>query len=461
MIRFAQMNMRGALSKLGELEVFLFEHSIDIFLMCETHLSANSQFSVPGFFITRTDRNSHGGGSMIGVKSGIGVSPVACPIPDCSAVDLFIPSAPVIRVVSVYFSPSLPFPSSQLNLFIQSSPHPLLLAGDVNAKNHLWGSSTCDSRGAELLQILDQHSLFVLNTGSPTYFSPNTFTATSSSIHHLFSGWHTSNDLSSDHLPIVFSLSSSLPPPTGRYTWRFTQANWPSFAANLTSSIIPNLCLTDTDIFATHLSTDILQAAKANIPRSFITASSKRWWTAEIQEAIRKKRRLRRRAQLLRTPASKTAYNSAASHLKRLISTAKQNTWTTQCSRLSHKHPLRLWQAFRSLSGGASPSGIPVLSSSPPASTDDSKADVLNRHFAKVNSHPPSSLFSSQLQFHHQIESMSLPFLLPLLTTIRLFWLSFNPFSTLSLIPPPASISFTMQCLVIFLSLFSINCSSS
>ncbi|KAL0895255.1 hypothetical protein ABMA27_011409 [Loxostege sticticalis] len=77
-----------------------------------------------------------------------------------------------IVVIGVYFSPNRPlhefenFMTEVEALVLRSHPHPVIVAGDLNAKSTAWGSPATDPRGRVLEEWLITLGLAVLNRGT-------------------------------------------------------------------------------------------------------------------------------------------------------------------------------------------------------------------------------------------------------------------------------------------------------
>lgn len=126
-----------------------------------------------------------------------------------------------IVAVSIYFEPK-PEPIEpyleQLRAMTESiDTNMVIVGGDVNAKNPLWGSKKLNQRGEEVAETLDEVKLQVLNTGdTPTfdtvrgnkrYTSYVDVTACTEEMLTLVEDWRVIENLtSSDHNGIAFNI---------------------------------------------------------------------------------------------------------------------------------------------------------------------------------------------------------------------------------------------------------------
>ena len=110
--------------------------------------------------------------------------------------------------------------------YITNIPHSVL-TGDVNAHSTLWHSYTDDHRGQLIADVISNSDHITLNTNTPTRV-PNTtlqqtssldITTVSNTLYNRTS-WTTQHALSSDHLPIITTI-------TIRHDYRLQQTNGP------------------------------------------------------------------------------------------------------------------------------------------------------------------------------------------------------------------------------------------
>lgn len=59
------------ISKKKELELFIINEKIDIILLAETYLNANSDLALTNYIVYRNDRHSHAGGVALAIRRNI------------------------------------------------------------------------------------------------------------------------------------------------------------------------------------------------------------------------------------------------------------------------------------------------------------------------------------------------------------------------------------------------------
>jgi len=126
---------------------------------------------IPGYNSIHTFRvNKNGGGSAIYIKKNIDFISTEKIL--YSDIDLevagvkFKSNKEYITLLSVYIAPNQTVKIEHLNSLIISEN--LIIVGDLNAKNKLWGSPVNDFRGKTLEKFIDEQNLVVMNTGKAT-----------------------------------------------------------------------------------------------------------------------------------------------------------------------------------------------------------------------------------------------------------------------------------------------------
>jgi hypothetical protein len=153
-------------SKKLELDQFLSEHGVDICLLNETHLAGPSG-SLTMFATGQTVR--------IGVVAQRSLSPGMLITMQCvsglrhleaTAIHLVLANR-LVKIVADYLSPTRPLIESDLNECL-SGDLPVLMAGNLNAKNTDWNSRLITTRGALLRDYDNRNACLIYRPDSPT-----------------------------------------------------------------------------------------------------------------------------------------------------------------------------------------------------------------------------------------------------------------------------------------------------
>jgi len=143
--------------------------------MCiqETWLEeTNTHFKIDGYHIERADRNSsRGGGVATFVKDGLSY----VRLPNLTTLEALVVRVKLqsrtVTMVNSYHAPDASTTEEQYNLLFQTFNYGVIILGDLNAHSTctVFGASTAYCRGRLLEELMDQHNLVTLNTGSGTY----------------------------------------------------------------------------------------------------------------------------------------------------------------------------------------------------------------------------------------------------------------------------------------------------
>ncbi|CAG4936399.1 unnamed protein product [Colias eurytheme] len=268
-------------------------------------------------------------------------------------------------VIGVYFSPNKTLAEfeaflGEVNSMIQwGRPHQVVIAGDLNAKSALWGSSASDARGDILVEWLAAQNLVPLNQGNEntcvrmqggsvvdvTFASPN--------LAHRARGWKVLSEVEtlSDHKYIRFDI---FPPKSNphRNTSPASAESGPRWSLKTLdrhllelASIVSAWCPkpdsinvdTEAEWFAatmTHISDAAMSRIKPCPPHNKVY-----WWSPELSQLrsacvtarrrYTKHRRKRRQADYSIVEESEryALYQESKKTLREAIATAKEKAW--------------------------------------------------------------------------------------------------------------------------------------
>jgi endonuclease/exonuclease/phosphatase family metal-dependent hydrolase len=189
-------------------------------LISETRFTLESYLRIHKYTIYHTNHSAGTarGGTAIIIKTAIKHHPLPNNIRD------YIQSTSVsvedsighLAISAVYLPPKHKVCAAQLEDFFLILGPRFIASGDYNAKHNDWRSRLITPRGRELFKTLERNNLAHLSTGHPTYWPSDTrktpdlvdFCVTKD-IPPDFAVAHSCLDLSSDHSPILVSLSST------------------------------------------------------------------------------------------------------------------------------------------------------------------------------------------------------------------------------------------------------------
>ena len=144
----------------------------------------NNSFKIPGYVEYYRDgyfnRTPHGGvgilvhqdipHSRVNIRSTI----------QAVAVTVFMEQR--ITICSVYCSGRHVLTTQSLKLLFEQLPAPILMLGDLNGQNQMWGSVQTDRRGQIIEEAINQCNFDILNNGEPTRITDQSSTAIDISV---------------------------------------------------------------------------------------------------------------------------------------------------------------------------------------------------------------------------------------------------------------------------------------
>ena len=206
---------------------------------------------------------------------------------------------------------------------VDQLPVPLLLLGDFNAHNPLWGSQNLDNKG-KVIEDLDRNDKALFSDGSMTFhnvynnwFSALDLSISSSSIHLDFH-WSVNDYLNgSDHFPTHMRYAQNVPsesPPK----WKVEEADWVKFSDGV--NLVWDFESVDSHLDAyDYFAESTLRSAHASIPRT--RCKPKRhavlWWNKTCGVLRKLTRKCYRRYKSSASPQAKLIYKHALAKQRR------------------------------------------------------------------------------------------------------------------------------------------------
>lgn len=431
-LQIAVWNANGLCQHKNEIQMFLLTHNIDIFLISETHFTSKTFFHIPHYNTYHTNHPSGTarGGSAILIKTSVQhylLNPYSHDYLQATSISIDGPSG-LVTISAVYLPPNHTLNYEQLTSFYSTLGPRFLVGGDYNAKHTDWGSRLISPRGRLIHKILNLHHYDHLSTGEPTYWPtdrnklpdlvdfcitkgipPNYLTAKS-----CF-------ELSSDHTPILISLSHKTLPSVSHPSLYNKKTNWDYFRLLLSDKLSPNIPLktaADIEAAVNNLTKLIQWAGWSATPVTHYTPQITPC-PLRIKQKILDKRRLRRTWLRFHSPITKRLLNKASQELKQLISEYKNQQFQAYTQNLSPtlSTDYSLWKAVRSIKH--------ITISLPPirtpqdtwARTNKEKALIFAHHLSTVfHPHPPNISFEDEinllcpLDIPYQLEPPPKPF---------------------------------------------------
>lgn len=381
-VRIMEWNANGLLQHQQELQTVLDIEKIDVCLISETHFTKESFVRFKGYKVYQTihPENAAKGGSAVIIRDSIAHYQEM----EYQSVEIQATAVSVrtqnqnITVVAIYCPPRHALKTEQYLNFLNYQGHRFIIGGDFNAKHTHWGSRLTTTKGKELLEACKQLNCEIISTGKPTYWptDPNKipdlidfFIIRNISINylHIEEAW----DMSSDHSPILLTLSDNIIQKENSPRLVNRQTDWCSYKfelENLISLSVPLKTREQLDNEIELLTHNIQQAAWNNTP-TIPTRTKGNNYPKEIRNLISEKRKLRRKWHQTRNPADKTALNNASQRLRREIQHIKNEAVGGFLTELTadQSTDYSLWKATKGLKR-------PILQNPPVRNADGSWA---------------------------------------------------------------------------------------
>ena len=399
-----QWNANGIGNKLTELGIFMEQQHVKVAAIQESKLTAKSRSpSILNYTLVRRDRRQgQGGGLLFFIHNTVNFTrtpPSTATQHDPHLEELTISIAldnTELLITNVYIPPA----SSCESGYSPSWDHLMtgtdtLVLGDFNAHHSAWHSRTTDTRGNQLADLISESNHVVMNEDSPTRLpgnaepsSPDVSLASASLI--TSSDWQTHTTMSSDHLPILIRLQTTvtISPAQHRTFVNLKKANWTRYKQEIENKLrsrhLPTDCQKDEKLFRATL----LKAASHHIPTGRRKLNTQHV-PAEILAMMEERDDLRKRdpTSPLLTPLN--------DEITRVTSDHKRRKWREFVESIDHKtDSAKLWRTIKGIEGKSKPMAENEAITFNGNSSTSNKliADNFNRQFttSKLGKHSSS-----------------------------------------------------------------------
>ena len=362
------------------LDKYCYDKGIDILAVQESFTSDSSNKSLTSMIFTDDQNESRNRGSLLYVNSKkLSILPLKEISKASNNIDTAwgLISGPGIRLVvgSVYLKLGYSNSISELISMLkkatlisrQLGASGVSVFGDFNARHELWGDTTSNSYGTELVNQLDFQAYTIVAADKPSFLSVNgnsciDFHISSVSNADAFSLLTTDEDVElfsgapiRGHVPIQTSLSASFvkkanPPP--KECLDLSTMDWGSWTAVLESSLSEeeasweNL---DTEGKWQLLNQCIKNATKGCCKTKTLSAHSKPFWTPQLTESAKILRGAKRAYSKRNTLSNKEALDSAKEEFDELRKRECQNFILQRTQNLNVAQAKQFWKSFNQL----------------------------------------------------------------------------------------------------------------
>lgn len=363
-IKIVAWNANGIRQHIGELEIFLKLNKVDICLISETHLAKSQNVRISNFICYHSPHptDTARGGSAILIKNNIQhyLDPnVSNHVMQVTTISIGVKNKQ-LKVAAIYCPPNCSsVEEDYVNLFKALGAN-FIIGGDFNAKHSFWGSRLINTRGRKIYKAARKCNCDFFSTGTPTYWPTDPLKIPDLIDFFLTKGvtrnkvrLENSEELSSDHSPIILTLSETPIKCKNNPGLTNNRTNWLNFRRKLEEYINPYSTITtseDIDKELEQFIADIQQAAIVSTPATNSLVHDTKY-PRHVLKLIREKRRARRKWQATRYQGDKIVFNQLNNQLKKLISDIKNESIGRFLTNLTpgKDTDYSLWKAARNL----------------------------------------------------------------------------------------------------------------
>ncbi len=360
--RILQYNINGIIGKIDELLHYMEYKKILIAAIQETKMTDKSKsINTPNYTFVRQDRGTDkGGGLAFLVHKDVHFTLEKTPTslsrdPNLESMTISIPGdESPLKIRNVYIPPQSSCAQGyipKLDELYEDLGDTFYVLGDLNAHHDLWlSNSTPDTRGNALADSIANLDCGIINENLPTRITPTATTSPDISIASSnllpVTNWSVEKRMSSDHLPIIISLTAELKKSNSKpYTYiNFSKANWQGFQ-DLTEKIFEKARpVTNIHKAEKHFRKTLQRAARKYIPAGRLPKTYNALPT-DAAKLIDKRDELRNN-----NPAD-PRLNDLNNEINQKINEHRKNKWQehlANCSPGSKK----LWSTIKSLNNG-------------------------------------------------------------------------------------------------------------
>lgn len=329
-------NPGGVRNKTAALRCLAEEQGAQVILMGETKLTTRQKLRIPNYHCYRRDEVSPLGLAYRGTAALVRRDIIHDEIEHLQFTGIRTQGVRVSiegRELNLFagYRPPLPTIDAGDLSKIFSSRAPTLLAADLNAKHHLWGSRVINPIGRRLHEIAEYMGVDIAGPESPTHIPTNP--RHSPDVLDIIAFKNLScpidievlYDLDEQHLPIIITLAIGADMVLQRPP-KF-KTNWEEFRAALSNMTVgPITTAEDVENNASRLTREI-SAAKTAASYQVLPSSRKDKMPPHLRNMLLRKRDLRKLWAHSRCPRIKTQLNALAQKLSDDVQAWRASNW--------------------------------------------------------------------------------------------------------------------------------------
>jgi ribonuclease HI len=356
-----QWNCQGIRSKKDELLNIIDIHKPATLAIQETKLWNNNDFKVPNYTILRKDGHfnvtPHGGVALL-IHETIPFNQIELNTA-YQAVAARIQLKETITVCSLYLSRNHELSVNSLNEILRQLPPPIVLMGDFNSHNVMWGCARVEPRGRVVEEFINTNGLNLLNDGTVTRIGYNSesaidLTIVSPRLDPVLLWSVAPTPLDSDHCPISIVFLSDRPEENVLPRLNIKRANWGLYAKNPTWQNIPEPNIDDPhESLLDSLYHKFDDAAHQAIPTTKHSKFyPKPYWTAELTVSRLNREKLYQKYRKRKSLHNAIGWKRARAEFRNLLKKTRRQGWIKLASTFTHRTPMsEIYENVRKIQG--------------------------------------------------------------------------------------------------------------
>lgn len=339
-LRIAAWNANGLKNHILEIEYFLDINKIDILLISESHATNYTDIKIPRYniyYANHPDGTAHAGSAII-IKNTFKhheEQPYITAKIQATVLNLETFNWPLC-IAAIYSPPRHTVTTEEYNDFILTLGPRFLTAGDWNAKHTAFGSRLTTPKGRALYRTILNNNLNILSTGDPTYWPTDLnkipdlldfgITKGIGDVHINIESCY---DLSSDHSPIIITLSTHPIQKKSIPKLCTAKTDWELFRKTIDEVITLNHRISNDEEIEEVVKylTEIIQFASWTATPDTSEKVEIQNTPLYLRQMISEKRRMRRLWQRSRNPSVKRNLNRLTHEITKTLQEIKNNSF--------------------------------------------------------------------------------------------------------------------------------------
>ena len=348
-----------------------FKNIPDIIFIQETWFQDYNIFPIPNFNVITKNRGSTGrGGLAIYLKNNITYKIVETPEEEeYQKVNIFLQNFNITLIN--YYNPCQKINIFKLNKILENCQDNIIISGDFNSHNPIWGSNKMDINGETIQKFLDSSNLTLINDGSPTRLDPKSgaeshidLTLSSSTCASRIQ-WQVLPELfGSDHYVIYFEFfinqniqHFNLRNLSPESFWSVKNVNWELYSEYIRSEIKESYENDENDINVQNKYDFLVDCITRTADKLLLKTTNQYkhknpipWWNEDCNQAIKERNKSYNRLRKTLDNQDLIEYKKKKAMAQKTIRNAKRKYWEKHCSSLNRTSNLgEVWKHVKNL----------------------------------------------------------------------------------------------------------------